>query len=212
MMKPKPGHSLQARQNMFSGIVTDISEVLSHKNSAAGLALQFRRPAGWQDLELGESIATNGVCLTVDKLDASSYGATLIPETLAATSFGQNVPPKVNLERSLKVGDRISGHFVQGHIDNIGTIAAVETSQGYKLWISYPAEKTAYIVEKGSITIDGVSLTVAAIESGRFSVALVPFTLGSTTLSDLLEGDMVNLEYDVLGKYAVNVQEAGSRL
>lgn len=193
---------------MFSGIITDTAEILHQETVPAGLKLTFRRPSSWKDLNLGESIATNGVCLTVDGLSKGSYSATLIPETLQVTSFGKNIPGRVNLERSLKVGDRLSGHFVQGHVDDTGNILAVDKADGYRLWISYSPQKQALLVEKGSIVVDGVALTVSELKPDRFSVALVPFTLANTTLAAAKKGNPVNLEYDVLGKYIVNEARA----
>lgn len=193
---------------MFSGIITDTAEIVGREILPEGLKLTFRRPSQWNDLELGESVATNGVCLTVDGMTEDTYTATLIPQTLATTTFGQMVPEWVNLERSLRLGDRISGHFVQGHVDDIGSVVDIDSVDGYRLWISYPPVKRALIVEKGSIVINGVALTVAEVSADKFCVALVPFTLDNTTLGTLSQGDLVNLEYDVLGKYIVNAVEA----
>ncbi len=193
---------------MFSGIITDTTEVIKLEKVPDGLRLTFKCPDHWTDLVLGESIATNGVCLTIDEVFDDSYSATLIPKTLQMTTFGQTVPGRVNLERALKVGDRISGHFVQGHVDDVGTIAEIDQAEGYTIRISYPEDKRPLIVEKGSITVNGIALTVSDITSGKFSVSLVPHTLQQTTFGDLQTGDLVNLEYDVLGKYIINSIEA----
>ena len=192
---------------MFTGIITDVTEILDHKSDTDGLRLVFKRPKGWNDLSLGESIATNGVCLTVDKLDNETYQCHLIPETLRVSSFGTHIPSRVNLERAMRANDRLSGHFVQGHIDTIGKVMKVNTKDGCNVSVEVPHKYTSLLVKKGSVTIDGVSLTISECSAHSFAVALVPHTLSETTLGELKPGDNVNIEFDIIGKYVANIME-----
>lgn len=186
---------------MFTGIISNITEILDQQKTSDGLRLVFQKPADWNDLKLGESIATDGACLTVSKIENENYECELVPETLDKTTFGVSVPKQVNLERSLAAGERFGGHFVQGHVDGLGTVEAVDEKTGYELEISFePADKNL-IIPKGSITINGVSLTIASLDDSSFRVALVPHTLKNTTLGALKPGDKVNLEFDMIGKY-----------
>ncbi len=186
---------------MFTGIITNITEVLGQQKTAAGLKLVFKKPADWKDLRLGESVATDGVCLTVAKIENENYECELVPETLSKTTFGVSVPKKVNLERSLAAGERFGGHFVQGHVDGVGTIESVDEKNGYELEISFDPASKNLLIPKGSIAINGVSLTLAGLNDSSFRVALVPHTLENTTLGALKQGDKVNLEFDMIGKY-----------
>lgn len=192
---------------MFTGIITATTEITSHTKVNGGLALTFKKPAGWDDLVLGESIATNGACLTVAEIRADEYDCLLVPETLSKTSFGQTVPTSVNLERSLSAKDRFGGHFVQGHVDGMGTVAKIDTADGYRLDIEFGQDNQELVIYKGSITIDGVALTVTQVKDNLLSVALVPHTLESTTLRSLKVGDTVNLEFDMIGKYVAKIME-----
>lgn len=186
---------------MFTGIISNITEILDQQKTSDGLRLVFQKPADWNDLKLGESVATDGACLTVSKIENENYECELVPETLDKTTFGVSVPKQVNLERSLAAGERFGGHFVQGHVDGLGTVEAVDEKTGYELEISFePADKNL-IIPKGSITINGVSLTIASLDDSSFRVALVPHTLKNTTLGALKPGDKVNLEFDMIGKY-----------
>lgn len=195
---------------MFTGIVTDTTDVVSHKKDAQNLRLVFKRPPSWNDLELGESIATDGVCLTVAEMNADTYTCDLIPETLAVSTFGVSIPPKVNLERSLKLQDRLSGHLVQGHVDATTQVTAVSSKSEYTISFALAAEDAPYVAYKGSVTINGVALTVAKVTAQSFSVALVPYTLEHTTLSTLKVGDTVNVEFDIIGKYVARTMETNN--
>jgi riboflavin synthase len=149
--------------------------------------------------EIGDSIAIDGVCLTVVERSADSLAFDVVPETMSRVkSFGD----RVNIEPALRAGDPLGGHQVQGHVDGTGTVASVQTAaDGVRVRIEVPAELLRYCVEKGSITVDGVSLTVAGVDETGLEVALIPHTLAETTLSLLASGDNVNLETDVLAKY-----------
>lgn len=186
---------------MFTGIITNVTEILDQQQTAAGLRLVFKKPSEWKDLKLGESVATDGVCLTVAKIESTSYECELVPETLQKTTFGVQIPKKVNLERALAAGERFGGHFVQGHVDGVGTIDTVNEKNGYELEISFDLSSKHLLIPKGSITVNGVALTIASLTDSSFRVALVPYTLKETALDSLKAGDKVNLEFDMIGKY-----------
>jgi riboflavin synthase len=186
---------------MFTGIISDVAPVKKSLRTPKGLTLVIKRPSDWQDLTLGESIATNGVCLTVSALRTHEYECHLMPETLQKTAFGSQVPPAVNLERSLTMKDRFGGHFVQGHVDGVGTVVSVTKGADYRLAVSFATENNALVIYKGSIGINGVSLTVAEVKDNVLTVALIPHTLEHTTLASLNVNDKVNLEFDMIGKY-----------
>lgn len=193
---------------MFTGIITHTTPITAHKAADDGLTITFARPKDWDDITLGESIATDGVCLTVAGLRDNSYDCFLMHETLAKTSFGSKIPDKVNLERSLSVNDRFGGHFVQGHVDGLGLVTKVQKGDDYRIYVEFPTQFAELVIYKGSITINGVSLTVASVEDNTLSVALIPHTLEHTTLGILKKGDNVNLEFDVIGKYVAKIMSA----
>lgn len=188
---------------MFTGIVEQIGEIVSVNETDTGRRIVLRGP-GLGGLGVGASIAVNGVCLTaVDPVD-DTVGLDVIPETLGRTNLGTLQPgARVNLERPMPANGRFDGHIVQGHVDGTGTITAVRSSHdGSKVVeVAVSPEMLRYVVEKGSVTMDGVSLTVASVGDAAFTVALIPHTLEVTTLGLRAEGDMVNLELDVLAKY-----------
>ena len=183
---------------MFTGLVAGkgIVSGLAHGRVEVETAL-----AG--ELSPGDSVAVNGVCLTATERDNGSFAAEVMPETLRRTSLGQLAPgADVNVEPALRAGDPFGGHYVQGHVDGVGRVRSVEEEgKGCRLSVAAPPEILRYCVEKGSITMEGVSLTVAEVGDDAFSVALIPHTLAETTLSRLSPGDAVNLEVDVLAKY-----------
>lgn len=186
---------------MFTGIITDTTKIVEQHKTADGLELVFSRPKSWSDLVLGESIATNGVCLTVSGMNDNTYSCVLIPETLRVSTFGKNVPKQVNLERALKIGDRLSGHIVQGHVDGIGKVVAIDDNEKYEISIAVDPDSSRFVVYKGSVTVNGVSLTVASVKDNVFTVALVPHTLQLTALGEIKVGDVVNIEFDTIAKY-----------
>jgi riboflavin synthase len=189
---------------MFTGIVTHTARIRSHATKNKSLFLTIEKPKDWK-LSLGESIATNGVCLTVKKIASKEYIVELMPETTSKTTFGIAIPPMVNLERSLMMGDRLGGHLVTGHIDAIGRIEKIEVKGNSKIYsIYFPKFFQKFTAAKGSITVDGVSLTVVAVKGNIFSVSLVEYTTAHTTLGERHKGDQVNLEFDILAKYVHN--------
>ncbi len=192
---------------MFTGIITEVASVRRSSSKDDGLTITFERPKTWDNMTLGESISTDGVCLTVSDLRSDEYDCFLMPETLHKTSFGTNIPKAVNLERPMVAGDEFGGHFVQGHVDTVGPVSKIDTSAGYTMSIDFPVASRELVIPKGSITIDGVSLTIINVTEYNLSVGLIPHTLSTTTLKDLQVGDKVNLEFDMIGKYIVNVME-----
>lgn len=193
---------------MFTGIITHTTKIVKRRTQNGGVVLTFATPTDWNDLVLGESIATNGVCLTISAINKDSYDCYLMEETLEKSSFGTAVPDQVNLERALSAGDRFGGHFVQGHVDGVGTVSKIDTTDGYRIFIEYPTEFKNLVIYKGSITSNGVSLTVASDEDHTLSVALIPHSLEHTTLDSLKVGDAVNLEFDMIGKYVNKITQA----
>ncbi|MGH3614586.1 MAG: riboflavin synthase [Pseudonocardia sp.] len=191
---------------MFTGIVEEVGEVLDVRGSAEVVVLTVRGPVVTADARHGDSIAVNGVCLTVTDRDGSTDGTftvELVPETLARSSLsGVATGARVNLERAVPAGGRLGGHIVQGHVDGVATLASrTPGERSEELRFRLPVDLARYVVEKGSIAVDGVSLTVAGIDDDGFTVALIPTTLTHTTLGSRRPGDTVNLEVDVIAKY-----------
>lgn len=188
---------------MFTGIVEELGHVVSLAHGPDSAVVRIRGPLVTADAAPGASIAVNGICLTVVELDADSFCVDVMAETLRRTCLGELTPGSpVNLERALAVGDRLGGHIVQGHVDGTGTILARQLGDRWEVvTISLPGELARYVVEKGSITVDGVSLTIAGLDDVSFQVSLIPTTLALTTLGTKQEGEPVNLEVDVLAKY-----------
>lgn len=184
---------------MFTGIVEELGTVVA----AGGGRLAVSGPVVTADARPGDSIAVNGVCLTVVAIEPPRFTADVMPETLRRTSLGALHPgDRVNLERAARVGDRLGGHIVQGHVDGVGSVVERQPGAEWDLVrFSLPAGLHRYVVEKGSITVDGVSLTVVAVDAGSFTVGLIPTTLALTTLGQKAVGDPVNLEVDVVAKY-----------
>ena len=184
---------------MFTGIVESLGRVESFEDGR----LEVRAGVVAHDAALGDSISVNGVCLTVAGRDGDVLGFDLAEETLRRTSLGGLEPGSpVNLERPVTLATRLGGHVVQGHVDGVGRVRSIRPAGGGReVTIEVPGGLARYLVEKGSVAVDGVSLTVAALEDGAFSVSLIPHTLAVTTLGERTEGDPVNLEVDVLAKY-----------
>ena len=188
---------------MFTGIIEEIGTVRRIERGAKGARLTIQAKTVLEDTRIGDSIATNGVCLTVVSMTGDSFSADVMAESLRRSSLGtlQGGSP-VNLERAMAANGRFGGHIVSGHIDGTGTIAS-QKREDNAVWVKIktPAPLLRYIVEKGSIAIDGVSLTVAAVTDTDFSVSIIPHTGAQTILLDKKPGDPVNLECDVIGKY-----------
>jgi riboflavin synthase len=189
---------------MFTGLVQTLATVSSVEDVPPGKRLVLHVPE-IVDAAMGESIAINGCCLTVVKIDAAAETLAFDagPETLSRTNLHRLAGgSRVNIERSLRAGDRLGGHFVTGHVDAVGVLDQRDDARGWStLWFRVPHLLTRQMVSKGSIAVDGVSLTLVDVEEDRFSVALIPHTLAVTTLGTLQAGDQVNLETDVLAKY-----------
>ena len=188
---------------MFTGIVRERGRIAAIDGGDGGRHLRIEAPATAAQLDVGDSVSIDGCCLTATAVANGSFSATVVPESLDRTTLGELEPgDDVNLEAAVRAGDPLGGHYVQGHVDGVGRVTGVEAEgDGARLRIEPPAELLRYCVEKGSVAIDGVSLTIASLEDGSFTVALIPHTLLATTLGALKPGDPVNLEADVLAKY-----------
>lgn len=197
---------------MFSGIVEALGRIAEIRSEPPGCTLVVEEPKIAVDTKVADSISVNGCCLTVVETDSRTMAFQAGPETLSRTNLGDlKVGSPVNLERALAVGDRLGGHFVSGHIDGQGElIERIDHGEWSDYWFSVPREQAKEMASKGSIGIDGVSLTIVASEPDRFSVALIPFTLSVTTLGAMKVGDKVNLETDILAKYVQRFIEAKS--
>lgn len=188
---------------MFTGIVRERGTVAAIDGGEAGVRLRIDAPETAAQAAVGDSVAINGVCLTVTERNGTSLSFDAVPETLSRTALGRLATGSaVNLEPALRAGEPLGGHYVQGHVDGVGRVRSIEPEgDGVRLAVETPAELLRYCVEKGSITVEGVSLTIAALRDHGFEVALIPHTLAETTLATLAPGDPVNLEADVLAKY-----------
>ena len=188
---------------MFTGIVEELGEVVAVARGADSAVLTLRGPLVTSDVSAGASIAVNGVCLTVVSHEAGTFSVDVMAETLNRSSLGALTGGDVvNLERAMAASSRFGGHIVQGHVDGTGQIVARTPGDRWEVvQFTLPPQVSRYVVEKGSITVDGVSLTVSAVTDDTFSVSLIPTTLGLTTLGHKGVGDLVNLEVDVIAKY-----------
>ncbi len=195
---------------MFTGIVRELGTVVSAEGGAGGLVLVVEAGASACQLAAGDSISISGCCLTVESVEGARILLHAVPETLARSTLGRlSAGDAVNVEPAVRAGDALGGHYVQGHVDAVGRIQSVDVEgDGLRVFVEAPQEVLRYCVEKGSVTVDGVSLTVAELGREEFAVALVPHTLEATTLSALAPGEEVNLEADVLAKYVERLLEA----
>ena len=186
---------------MFTGIIEATGVVTSAKKEGTSIRLAIRAPFT-SELKVDQSVSHNGVCLTVEKVSGQEYEVVAIEETLLRSNLGQlKTGDKVNLERCLKIGDRLDGHFVQGHVDETAVCSSVQDREGSWLYTFRLQSPSDLIVEKGSVCVNGVSLTVVDAGQDFFSVAVIPYTFEHTNFKSLVEGSKVNLEYDVIGKY-----------
>ena len=192
---------------MFTGIIEETGEVVEIKDSGDFRTISVRGRSVFDDLRLGSSIAVNGVCLTARSINENTFSAEMSRETLDRTSLGHLTNGAiVNLERPMRADSRFGGHIVQGHVDGVGRIYRFDRqADSWILDVEFPASASRYLVEKGSITVDGISLTVAALKDSRFSVAIIPHTFENTNLKAAKAGDPVNLEFDVIAKYVENL-------
>ncbi len=193
---------------MFTGLIETVGHISGLAPVPSGFRLRVRTSIA-PELALGDSIAVNGVCLTVTAIDGGELHADIGPETARVTTLGSlRTDQTVNLERSLRAGDRLGGHFVQGHVDAVGTVEQLrQDGDAHWLTISFPLGLAPFFIPKGSIAVDGISLTVAALRDRQFDVMIIPFTWTHTNLSLLRLGDQVNLECDMLGKYVARAME-----
>jgi riboflavin synthase len=189
---------------MFTGIVRELGRVAAIDGGDAGARLRVDAPqTAASGVVLGDSVAIGGVCLTVVALDGSELSFDAVPETMTRTALGRLAAgDAVNVEPALRAGEPLGGHVMQGHVDGSGSVRSVEPEgDGKRIWVDAADDILRYCVEKGSVAVDGVSLTVAELDDAGFAVALIPHTLAVTTLGALSPGDTVNLEVDVLAKY-----------
>jgi riboflavin synthase len=192
---------------VFTGIVEEVGRLRSAEQSGPTTRLEFEATVVLDGSRLGDSIAVNGCCLTLVDRAEGWWAADAVAETLARTNLGRLRPgDPVNLERPVRLADRLGGHLVQGHVDGVGTIRR----RAPDLYVETPAPLLRYLVEKGSVTVDGTSLTVVAVLANGFEVAIIPHTAAATVLGTKVEGDAVNLEVDVIAKYAERLLAAGT--
>ncbi|MCX8036767.1 MAG: riboflavin synthase [Candidatus Sumerlaeia bacterium] len=189
---------------MFTGLIQHTASIVRIERAGDNCRLEIARPAGWAALAAGDSVAVDGACLTVERFSDRTLTLFASAETLRRTTLGGRIAgQRVNLERALSLGDRLGGHLVTGHVDDVGRFVAA-TKRGEDFWCEFEvasARWLPYLVEKGSIAVDGISLTVAALNGARFAVSVIPFTWQHTTLHERRSGDPVNLEFDLIGKY-----------
>ena len=187
---------------MFTGIIEAQAEVISTRQEGTTLVITIQTPLA-SELKIDQSVAHNGVCLTVTGIQGDTYETIAVAETLQKTNLGQLIPTQyVNLERAMLFNGRIDGHLVQGHVDSVGECVFCQEQDGSWLYrFRYPAAFAALIVEKGSICMNGISLTVFDVTASEFSVAVIPYTYEHTNVAKITPGYLVNLEFDILGKY-----------
>ena len=188
---------------MFTGIVRERGRVATVEGDEESRRFEIDAPGTAAHLSIGDSVSVGGCCLTATAVSNGHFSVTAVPESISRTTLKRlSAGDEVNLETAVRAGDPLGGHYVQGHVDGVGRVASTEPDEeGARLWIESPTELLRYCVEKGSIAVDGVSLTISALRDGAFEVALVPHTLEQTTLGRLEPGAEVNLEVDVLAKY-----------
>lgn len=192
---------------MFTGIIEATSACLRFYKNGSGYSLEISRPSTFEDLQVGESIAVNGVCLTLVNYTIEMMVLDVSQETFEKTTFSElNTSSIMNLERAMQMGGRFGGHIVTGHVDDRARLKNVHKSAGYKiLQFQFDEKWTKYLIYKGSVTVNGVSLTVNKVEKGFFEVTIIPHTLENTNLIKMKPGDTINLEFDILGKYIESI-------
>jgi riboflavin synthase len=194
---------------MFTGLIEETGTIVSARPRTGVIEFNIRAHKVLEDLKIDDSININGVCQTVVKRTTNAFTVQSVKETLRKTNFGSlRAGDKVNLERALLPSSRMGGHFVQGHVDGVGTVKSIKKETGdWLLTITIPESWMKYIIPRGSICVDGISLTVASVRKYDFTLAIIPHTLAVTTLNDLKPGSKVNIELDMIGKYVANLIE-----
>ena len=194
---------------MFTGIVRERGRVASVEGDGNGIRIRLDAPLTAAEVAIGDSVSLNGCCLTVVEAADGTLAFDAVPETLSRSSLdGLAAGSELNVEPALRAGDPLGGHYVQGHVDGVGSVRSVEPEgEGRRIWFDAPTDVLRYCVEKGSVAVDGVSLTIAELDETGFAVALIPHTLAATTLGTLEPGARVNLEADVLAKYVERLVE-----
>lgn len=195
---------------MFTGIVETQGVIKKIKTKGSNTSFWIKSPVS-SKLKIDQSVCHNGVCLTIENIKGNSHQVTAIEETIQKTTLGKwQLGEIINLERSLKISDRLDGHFVQGHVDSVGTCVGMEDKNGsMEIVIEFPEKYNEQVIEKGSITIDGISLTAFQVTKNTFRVAIIPYTLDHTNLKQIIPGSQVNLEFDLLGKYILRKLSLG---
>lgn len=196
---------------MFTGLIEEVGRLETRRLLENGARVRIRSVRLWRELELGDSICVNGACLTVVERRQEVFEADVSEESLKRTTLGQlEQGAAVNLERAITLASRLGGHLVLGHVDGIGRATGIERRGGGSVFeFDYPPELDPYLVEKGSIAVDGISLTISSLREGRFGVAVIPQTLQDTNMTGLKIGDAVNLETDIIGKYVSSLMQKG---
>jgi len=198
---------------MFTGIIQEIGKIAAIRRVGGGVHLTIDAPASGVELRVNDSVSVNGVCQTVIRKGNSDFTVEAVEETLRKTTLGGLASGSVvNIELPLRLSDRLGGHLVQGHVDCVGTIGTVEKKESsWLIAIDFPKDFAKYVIPVGSIAVDGISLTVARVEGSRFVVSIIPHTLAKTTLSRAEPGKLVNLEFDMVGKYIQKLIEGGEK-
>ena len=191
---------------MFTGLIQEIGTIISVSQNTEGKEFVIRAPKIIKDIQIDDSVATNGCCLTATKISGDTFKVQAIHMTLQKTSIGYLKPnDKVNLELSLRPQDRLGGHFVQGHVNALGKIKEIKTTgENWEIEVNFPADLRKYMISEGSITLDGISLTIAKLTPETLTVAIIPHTLEKTTLGTKKVGEHLNLEVDMIAKYIEN--------
>jgi riboflavin synthase len=188
---------------MFTGLIEDVGTIRQLRRGGEGARITVATRLPMEEITLGESVAVNGICLTVVSFGSGTFAADVSPESLERSTLGELAPgAAVNLERALRLSDRLGGHLVSGHVDGVATVTERRQDRNaVRFTFRLPKELTRYLVEKGSVTVDGISLTVNEVGAESFGLAVIPHTLSATTLKDLRPGGRVNIETDLIGKY-----------
>ncbi len=192
---------------MFTGLIEEVGKITKLEKAGEAVELVIECNTILADADIDDSISVNGVCLTVETFTNNSFKATAVEETMRKTNLGDLIlGSSVNLERAMSAGDRFGGHYVQGHTDTTTTVhSIVQETKNWLFTFDIPVDSAKYLVERGSITINGVSLTIATIQDNRFTVAIIPHTFEHTTFKDFKPGTRINLEFDIIGKYVENM-------